>query len=404
MVDESMYMLETSKKQSSPKWNMSMVLLCLYVLLTYIAQETLLPPVLHSMTMYAFIGWTALNVFRRGKVRLKKYTLWYLSVIAFSAISMLWAVEAETGTLYVMFVSLILTSCILETVDSLEKLEACMLTFVIAATVMGIMLFATGQVDVEGNERLGEEITGNANSFSILFMVSSMFASWFLVYKKGFVRTFSLLSLLFQFVIMGLSGGRKSVIVAVICLLWYILAKDLGRAKKLIKDLIKFALFFAMGYWVVMEVPVFYKTIGYRFENLFTLLLTGDGVTLGDKVRQEMVRIGLERWIWSPIWGYGLDTFKHYNEQITGHFYYAHNNYVELLYDLGIIGMVLYYSFFVRIFWGLKQMLPEYTQYRALGLGIVFSFLVYDLGGVTFYGVFYQIVICLAFFISTRGR
>ena len=45
--------------------SISMVLLLGYVFFLFTAQQTLIPPIVHSMVMYAFIGWNML-VFMTG--------------------------------------------------------------------------------------------------------------------------------------------------------------------------------------------------------------------------------------------------------------------------------------------------------------------------------------------------
>lgn len=392
----------TNRKQKI--WDIGMVLLGLYVLFNYIAQETLLPPAIHSLVMYAFIAWTAFGILVKGKVQLNGYTLWYLLVIAFSAISMLWAEKAVTGSLYAMFVALVLTFCVMNAVNSLDRLEACIMVFVIAADIMGIMLIATGQLTVEEGDRLGAEVTGNANSFSALLMVSSVFAAWFFVYKKGFQKYFCLASLIFQMFMMGLSGGRKTVIVVVVCLLWFILMHDTSKSRKVAGNVLKAAVILALLYWAVMKIPVLYTSIGARFEELFTMLSGGESAVSSDTVRDEMVRMGLQKWLECPIWGYGLDTFKYYNREMTGHFYYAHNNYVELLYDLGLLGIVLYYSFYIYLFQKLRKLPHAVREFKILGMGILFGLLIYDFGGISYYTVFIQIALCLVGIILRNTR
>lgn len=381
--------------------DVSMILLCAYILFGYICQKTLLPTTILSASLYVFIVWNVFRIFREGKARLKTFTQWQLAMVLYSALSMLWGIQAETGTLYTMFVSLVLTFCLLNTVDSLRKVEQCMLTYVVASVVMGVLLVITGQIRMDLSARLGEEITGNANSFAALLMVAAMYAGWFAVYRTGWLRVFCLASLVLLYFMMGLSGGRKVLIVVMLNLVWYIMAKDMSRLKKIVRNIALVFVVLAAAYKAVMEIPVLYELIGSRFENLFLMILSGEGVTRGDQVRKQMVQIGLERWLDSPLVGYGLNTFKYYNAQMTGYFFYAHNNYVELLYDLGLVGLVLYYGFYVyvaRVLWHLRG---KFRQYKILGLGILGALLVYDVGGISFYTVLIQVVLSLVSCMAT---
>lgn len=389
---------------STRVWNVGMVLLALYILFNYIAQETLLPPVIHSVTMYAFLVWTAWTLLRRGKVPITTHLIWQLAVLAFSALSMLWAEEKETAALYDIFVGVVLSYCFVITLDSRERLENCLLAFVIAADVLSVTLFLTNQISMEEAGRLGEEITGNANSFSSMLMVSAIFAVWLFIYKKGFIKYFSLVSGLLCLFIMGLSGGRKTVLVVVVCLIYLLVFRDTKKTKKMLGNLVKIVAILVVFYIAVMKIPLLYNAIGYRFAELFKLLSGGESAVSSDPVRITMIKIGMERWTESPIWGYGLDTYKYYNQTVTGRFYYAHNNYVELLYDLGLIGFVLYYYFYVHVFRKLLAVPESGKAYKSLGIMIILGLLTYDFGGISYYAVFMQIVLAIAFVAAKLGK
>ena len=109
-----------------------------------------------------------------------------------------------------------------------------------------------------------------------------------------------------------------------------------------------------------------------------------------------MIQIGLDKWMQSPIWGYGFDSFKYYNQIVTGRFYYSHNNFVELLYNEGIIGFVLYYWYYIRVImiaWKRKAVIPQKT--RAFVISAVLSMLVYEYGAINYTSTSTMILLCL---------
>lgn len=376
--------------------NMSMLLLCLYIFFLYTAQNTLFPPVIHSIVMYAFVGWTLLNIIaKRGIINLSYYSIWYLCMIILSFVSFFWAEQQEFSALYIMAVIFIVTFCIMHTVDSLEKLEIILRMFVISAVVMGLMLFATNQVFTDTEERLGEAITGNANSFSALLMIAAVFAAWFFVYKMHILdRIFNFASLLLLLFLMGVSGGRKTIIAVVVCYILFMLSKDF---KKTGINLIKIIIAMIAIWLAVTKIPILYEAIGERFEQLFLMLLGETSEVQSDVLREQLVQIALNRWSSNPLIGYGVDTFKYYNQTVTGHFYYAHNNYAEILYDLGLVGFGLYYGFIVYMTRRLFKSGSENRMYKILGLGMIIEVLVYDIGGISYYAVIPQILLCIAF-------
>lgn len=377
-----------------------MGLLILYVLLLFTAQETLLPPRWHSFVMYMFILVTFIVGIGKRKLNffvVNKYTIFYLILLLYSFVSTLWGVEMVLGALYVMMVALIITFCIVRTIDSNNKLDLCVRVFVCSGDVMGVMLLWTGQV-FNAEERLGQSLTGNANSFSALLMVAAVFAAWLFIYKNNKAdKVFNMLSLAFLLFLMGMSGGRKTIMAVVVCFIWFMLGKDNMKASTLCRNLFFVVLALVGIYFATMNIPILYETIGERFESLFVLFYGGTSDVTSDSVRKQMIFLAVEQWSYNPIWGYGLDTFKYFNQRTTGHFYYAHNNYAEILYDLGLIGFLIYYGFIFKLLLNLRKLNQEAKPYKMLGIGLILLVLVYDIGGVGYYTVLIQMIVCLIY-------
>ena len=378
---------------------MSAVMLCLtlYIFFLYTAQETLLPPVIHSVVMYGFVGLSVLHMVVYQKCMVTAYTWWYVGLIGLSVLSFLWSDVREFGILYQMVVTLVMTWCMTVVIDTLEKLTYVLLVFVCSADIMGLLLLVTGQLDLEAGERLGEAVTGNANSFSALLMVAVVFAFWlFLYHKKKACRLFCLLSFVSLLLLMALSGGRRTILAVLVCVLWFVIAKDWGHGVKTLKNVGVAVALVVVFFGAMMHIPFLYNSVGWRFESFFALMRGGEGRIESDILRQVMIDIGMEGFMESPLVGYGLDSFKYYNQSITGRFYYAHNNYVELLYDLGLVGFVLYYAFILYSSVKLLQLPKIMHPYKVLGIGLILEILVFDIGGVSYYTMMMQLLLCMA--------
>jgi len=400
---EQKHTVEGEKDRWYASIDLSMFLLLLYVFFLYTSQKTLFPLSIHSAILYSFIVWVFLNavVNSHGKIKLNYYSIWYLLFMFVSFLSQIWAVQQDLSTLYPMFVSFVITFCMMYTLDTTEKLEICLRMFVIAADTMGIMLLITGQVFSDAGERLGTSVTGNANSFSALLMVAAVFASWLFVFKgKRIDRVFQMASVVWLLFLMGISGGRKTIIAVVACYILFSFLKNASDALRMLVTIIKIAAVMAAMWFALMNIPILYETIGERFEQLFMMLTGGKSGVGSDSLRELMVEMAIEKWTYRPILGYGLDTFKYYNVNVTGHFFYAHNNYAELLYDLGVVGFFIYYAFVAYLLFRLlKQLLDPNSNkmYAALGIGIIAEMLVFDIGGISYYTSLIQDVFCLAF-------
>ena len=99
-----------------------------------------------------------------------------------------------------------------------------------------------------------------------------------------------------------------------------------------------------------MRVEFLYNIIGVRMEN-FIILLTEGTTTEGSlESRMSLIDIAMAHIKKKPWTGYGFDCFKMVSGmngggKVDAHSegYYSHNNYIELLFGGGIIGLVLYY-------------------------------------------------------------
>lgn len=395
-------MIENTKRAEKFKFKFSMIsiiLLCLYILFSYIAQETLLPTRIHSLVMYAFVAWVLLSVLRSKRYEIPSFTVWMGVMLAISIISLLWTSKntISTEAVYTMLVATVITYCITQTVNTFSRLEKCLIAFVIGAVLMGLMLLVTGQIT--GDERLGETVTGNANTFSALMMIAAASALWLMLNReKGWEKFLFFLATVAIFALMLFSGGRKTIVAVLVALVFYILFKGKSGVKHVVGKLFIIVAIVAGIYALLMEVPFFYELIGNRFEGMFDFF-SGNSQISGDETRYKMIEIGLNKWLESPVFGYGVDSFKYYNVTVTGHFYYAHNNYVELLYDLGIIGFLAYYGFVVKTLKDLFKIKGEYKKYASLGIGLIFMILVYDMGGISFYSTFPLMILSFAYIV-----
>ena len=377
----------------------------------FTAQETLLPPVIHSVVMYGMIGMVFLYAFFIKNIIVTRFTIWYMIFFFFCLSSAALCPQSDPSILFPILVSFIISFCFIQTVNTTDKLEACLNVYVISAVIMAMMIWGTGQLDYLyadsfKGERLGTEITGNANIFTALFMYSGVFAAWFIVNEKKKVhRLFYLLAFAFILFIMINSGGRKTIIAVMAALSVFFILKKEGRKRKILRNIILASAVIIGDFTAILNIPLLYDLIGERFEGLFGLF-TGKGSTVSsDSTREQMIVAALKGWLEQPLLGHGIDSFKFFNREITGHFYYAHNNFVELLYDVGLVGFVLFYYMYVYVYKRLRLIQnSENYKYKVLGYGLLVELLVFDVGGVSYYLVGNIVILAIAYLCVTLQK
>jgi O-antigen ligase len=114
--------------------------------------------------------------------------------------------------------------------------------------------------------------------------------------------------------------------------------------------------------------------------------------------RANMVQIGLELFKKNPILGVGFGNFSyHYYYEYSGWAQtYAHNNYVEILADTGIVGFVLYYIVPFSMLFKMATNWKKYAAYDRKLAAFLITFilirLVMDYGMVDYDDEFVQIL------------
>lgn len=370
----------------------------------YIAQETLLPTIIHSIVMFCMIGAVIFCMFLKGNRDISqiitRFTVWYGIFFILCYLSAFLFKQSDPSILYPMMVSLVIPFCFIQTIDTTAKLEACLNVYIISALIMAFLLWQTGQLDylyigAHSEARLGTEVTGNANIFTALIMYAEVFAAWFMTYKQGrFSRLIYFLAFVILLFFMVVSGGRKTIIAVIGALSVFIVLRN---NRKVIKNII-IALFLIIGIFIaILNIPFLYELIGERFEGLFAFFTGKESSVSSDNTRGQMFLLALRGWYERPLLGYGIDSFKFLNKATTGHFYYTHNNFAELLYDVGIIGFAIFYYMFFYIYRNLKRIGDSNRKYKVLGFGILIELLLFDIGGVSYYLVGNIIILSLAY-------
>lgn len=369
----------------------------------YNAQETLIPTMFHSLVMYAMIAVVAMTSLIRCQLVLSAYSIWYLVFFIICFISSAFFNNSDPGILFEICVSWVISFCLLQVISNDVQLESLLKVYVLSAIFMALALWYTGQLDflyfsAMNEERLGTEVTGNANIFTALFMYAGVFAAWMMLYdSKRLNRLISLLLFCIIFFLMIVSGGRKTIIAIIGSLVLFIMLKKTKSIRHIVRNLAISIIIVVSIFLIIFHVPFLYDLIGERFEGLFNLFSGQGSEVSGDDTRKQIFDLAFTGWLERPLLGHGIDSFKFYNQAITGHFYYAHNNFVELLYDLGVTGFLSFYWIFFYIFRQLKSSVNIPYKFTVLGYGILIELMFFDLGGVSYYLVGNIIVLAIAY-------
>mgnify|MGYP006996035538 CR=1 FL=1 len=181
----------------------------------------------------------------------------------------------------------------------------------------------------------------NANTIGVYTSISMCLGLYYAFFKKGkksiFYKFIFMTGALVSFVMAMASSSKKTLIIMFtfwVCILVY---KQIGSKNFVrgIKYLVIFILITITMVYLIQNITIF-SGIATRMKSLFSFLEVGKG-GVSEVERASFISQGIQYWMQSPIWGNGLGSSVYYMGM------YAHNNFVEILMSLGILGFFVFY-------------------------------------------------------------
>jgi O-antigen ligase len=204
---------------------------------------------------------------------------------------------------------------------------------------------------------------GSPNTLALL-MILSMLVSIYVIEVKNNINKFIYfllyVNIFVSLYIIVLTISKKGILFGFFLFFIYILFL-LKRVKNILKIFISLILFSVAIYnFVGIEtlnnnLERVKSRFSYMSEAFESKVVTLNSTTY----RKILIKDGLEKFQNKPLLGYGLDNYK-YVSVIKE---YAHNNYVELLASLGIIGTFLYYAMYVYTLNEIRYMRKSNIKY-----------------------------------------
>lgn len=139
-----------------------------------------------------------------------------------------------------------------------------------------------------------------------------------------------------------LFGSRKSILAIVLAFFLFLFAGSSGNRKAQLIILVAVA-----GSLVLAFIPAQY--LNYVIERLLQLGGNSGALDHADMLRISLFEHGLRYISEYPLFGCGYYNFSELMGRDTGYYFYAHNNFIEVWADLGIVGVALYYGIYAAI-------------------------------------------------------
>ncbi len=376
----------------------SLVVIYLYIILSFIAKPPIMSEVYVTYSIYMLISYSILVMFKQRIIYWSKYLTWAFLVMVLCFISILYAHHKEVAFngIYTLLIPFVLAFSLVQLISTKEDIKNILIVLALSSGMLYVLMLRYNMFDI--TERLGNEMMGNANAFATMILLSVIAAICSIYLSKNkLLWVVMIVMIVIDFHMLFLSEGRKYLIAPIIFVL-ILSFKACGfkiTRMALIVGIIAIAT--PIIYHGLLGLDIISESLIARLEMTFAMLKgQTDMMGEGDIERQQMISSGLRYFANSPLWGNGQGNFSFLFslENISGFLgHYSHNNYVELLCNLGVIGFVLYYTFYYKI-------LCETFKTNTLSANIVFSFfivlMILELTIVSYYSQFLlQIIICL---------
>ena len=281
----------------------------------------------------------------------RNFLAWSGSFFIVCVLSCIYAINATQSidilkTLIPLFVFLLILDGVIKTKEDLEKY---IMLYLISTFILIIYVYVN--VDLKSFQLAQHGFVSmnmwNGNDVGTKCAIFVIISLYFIKNNNSLFKRLVLLAALgLSLYLVFCTASRKAILIVVLglCLLLY-----LNHPSKRLRNIFIIVAVLYSGYTLVMTIPEWYNTIGWRLEGAIAIITGRGSADSSALLRAEYIEVGWEAFKENPILGYGINNYRLINLQATGHQTYSHNNFIEILVGIGIVGFFIYYSFYLKL-------------------------------------------------------
>ena len=302
--------------------------------------------------LFLFLSF-ALKQTKRKTVRFNLYVAWLLFFLLLSSLSVLWAYDRTVSFSMVetVAVNAVCMWSLMFIIDFREKqIHTALKSIAIAPFFLEIRIIVLGGLlsGFKGVRAVGS-ISLNTLGLCAAFGGCCAIYLWYICSKEHCWLGLYIVN----FIIVILSSSRKAILCILIPIIIVFLLNNKAAIGRIIVRTIIASVMIIIGYYAMMKVSFFYNSIGNRFESMIGIFLGHSGIVDSSTIdRLKLTSWGIAWFRKKPFLGYGIDNYRIVLHGFRPDYplsYYAHNNYIELLVDVGIIGVIIYYWNYILV-------------------------------------------------------
>lgn len=286
------------------------------------------------------------------RIRFSPLVSRYMLLTAFGAMNILWADNQDMSldkslTMSLITINIFIIYNLLCDYDIQDWLLAGIIIGVVINALVSFNIIDIGWESSEGWRFQGTTVKSNILANICIFgVVASLY---FYIKKSLTSRLFGVLGVLTSMYVVILTASKKGIIVTFLVIVIFFLLKSNRLYSIAIVTLLGVGLYFFESHFNFYNILISSSNLDVHYilgnlENRFTAFMDTDQTDNSTEARIQLINRALEMWYSNPLKGQGLGAFQN----IYGA--YAHNNYVDILANLGLVGFFIYYSIYWSIF------------------------------------------------------
>ena len=338
-------------------------------------------------------------VVKSHKVYFDTYVKWMMCFAAFAGLSFFWALSISNAAYryQTLVLNFICIYCLLVYIRKrADRINLILKTLLFAPIILEMRVVVSYGLLAFADTRNVDGIM-SPNGIGMRAGIAVVLGVYFFITEKKH-RILYLLSIALNAAIMVLSASRKAILFMLIpLLLYYIFSQK--NSLKFLRNAMFAVMLVGVTYYGIMNISIVYDMVGYRIETMIYGMM-GTGETDGStSLRLMMIEWGLE-WFKSKPWiGYGINNYMNLLGTMNTSFgttgVYAHNNYIEMLVDLGLIGTAIYYFIYLKMLAKAVNIGKRLAPLHLIMVCIFGSIIVNEYGMVTYCDMYIQIILVL---------
>jgi len=349
-----------------------------------------------NISFMIFILSGSLFIIKRNRIYIDKYIIFLILLLFWILLSCTWAVNfdasiSKTITILQLVVFAIVSYSFFASEKNVEHIIKSIFVGGLFMCFYTIYYYGTNYIfeSMIYGQRLGNEIN-QINTMGMYASLTLILGIYYFLYNQ---KKIYILTSIVSFIIALSSGSRKALIMIIFGTLFLIIFK---YGMKKIYKIIPVLGAFILVYTLVMALPMF-ELVQQRM-NTFINIFTDEGkVDNSTTVRLEMIEFGLTKFEKNPFLGYGINNYGILYKQYTGWSTYAHNNYIELLVDIGIVGFLIYYLAYIYLIYKLIHLIAKKHKEALIIMAIILTQILMDFGMVSYYNKMTYVYLTLGY-------